>query len=371
MNATAPSSLVRFDARRLPRPVAAAHALTQALVSGLVGHRDDVPASLLPQMSFRLNHHDIPPDRLLWRLSPGGLHRIDVAVHVHGLLIDEQNWEVDREDSVPRILQRGLGWEPLLVRYNTGLHIWQNGDALALLLEDLAQAWGPRLGRIAVLGHSMGGLVARSALHALQQRNSTVLDRIDDLFLLATPNHGAHLERVGQLTEHALHIAESAPAAVVRWATERTTGARTLGESAEQWTRRMLWPMRATRQTLAMRSDGIRDVCYGYMLREECESHAHDSHRVLLNHRRPLPPPEGVRVWGLGASLWPDAGPTPSELRSDGLVTVASAAAQGPFDDLGLLSSQRFAEIPMLLHQLVPASPRVGERVRTWMEHVL
>jgi triacylglycerol esterase/lipase EstA (alpha/beta hydrolase family) len=58
-----------------------------------------------------------------------------------------------------------MATRPCTVRYNTGLHISQNGRALAEQLEELVQAWPVPVEEICIVGYSMGGLVARSALH--------------------------------------------------------------------------------------------------------------------------------------------------------------------------------------------------------------
>ena len=58
-----------------------------------------------------------------------------------------------------------LGYTPVFVRFNTGRHISENGASLAALLDELVADWPVEVERIAIVGHSMGGLVARSACH--------------------------------------------------------------------------------------------------------------------------------------------------------------------------------------------------------------
>ena len=257
------------------------------------------------------------------------------------------------------------------MRYNTGRHVSENGEALADLLERLHGVWGHRLGRVQVFGHSMGGLVSRSALYQLEQRRAPVLEHIDRLFLMATPNHGADLERIGHATEYALNLVLQMPGHGVRLLRERVegrSGGRRIAETVQALVSVTGAPLRTIEAVLGARSDGIRDVRFGYLLREEWESAAHDEHRFMLNHRRPVPPPESVRTWAIAGSLWPDVGSQPSRVRNDGLVTVASAAGRGEFDDLGVVEAGRFAEIPTLVHQLVPSSRRVLAKIRSWIE---
>lgn len=358
-------------AQRAPR-AASSLSLFNAVLGGLSGHRTDVWGSLLPTMSFRHAGRDVPAEALydVHVRRRGESRPVDVALYVHGLLVDESNWTVGHAPIAPR-LERLFGWAPLYVRYNTGLHISDNGEALAGLIERLYEVWGARLGRVQVFGHSMGGLVCRSALHQLERRSSPVLDHVERLFLLATPNHGADLERLGHATEYALNLVLQAPGRGVRLLrdrAERLGSTSRFAETVEALVSVTGAPLRTVEAVLGARSNGIRDVRFGYILREEWESAAHDDHRFMLNHRRPVPPPESVRTWAVAGSLWPDVAARPSRLRNDGLVTVASAAGRGDFDDLGVVEAGRFAEVPRLVHQLVPSSRRVLARIRSWVE---
>src|SRR3954454_1007303 len=84
----------------------------------------------------------------------------DIAVFVHGLGETEYAW--GRRNYGERLTE-DLGYTPVFVRYNTGRHISENGASLAALLDDLVADWPVEVRRIAIVGHSMGGLVARSA----------------------------------------------------------------------------------------------------------------------------------------------------------------------------------------------------------------
>ena len=64
-----------------------------------------------------------------------------------------------------------------------------NGLAFAGCLEQLVQAWPRPLERMAIVGYSMGGLVARSALHQARLAGQAWVDRLDDLVFLGTPHH--------------------------------------------------------------------------------------------------------------------------------------------------------------------------------------
>lgn len=358
--------------------------ITNSFIAGIAGHHPELLGDSLPVMSWRHQCRDVSAAYLLRVLGSrrGNERPIDVAVYVHGLFIDEQNWLVGAT-PLPISIERHIGWLPLKVRYNSGKHVSHNGEELARLLCELHAAWGPRLGKIHILGHSMGGLVCRSALHVLEQRREPVLEHVDRLFLLAVPNQGADLERLGHAVEFALQAVDLVPAIGKRLVRRAQTPSKKLARRPRKRARAKARavdfqtavalptvPIRTIRAVFAFRSDGIRDVRFGYMTRQEWESAEHEPHRFMLNHRRPLPPPAHVRVYCIAASLWPDVGASPSRIRNDGLVSTASAAGKGgEFDDLNVVEKGRYVEMPLLLHQVVPGAARVWRQIRYWVEH--
>lgn len=355
-----------------------ARSMAVGFLSGLVGHRTDQHADWLPQMSFRHQARDVTPEELLATIGErkGRGRPIDVAVLVHGLFVDEQNWLLG-PDPLAAVIEPMFGWTPLLVRYNTGRHVSQSGFDLADLLERLRDAWGPRLGRIQVVGHSMGGLVSRSALGALQRRDSEVLNHVERLFLLATPNNGAELERLGHTIEVALARTLRLPSRgrsllgpkkpIDSGGLVADTFREVIDGLLDRAGATASLPIRSAKSLVGLRSDGIRDVRYGYMQESEWRLDLQMSDRLLINHRRPLPPPDGVATYAVAGSLLPSIGSRPSRFRNDGLVSVASAAGvAGDFDDLGVVDTGRFAEVPLLVHQLLPSSERVRAHMRRW-----
>ena len=95
------------------------------------------------------------------------------------------------------VLAKELGYTPVYLHYNTGLHTSINGQQFATLLTQLLDAWPQPVKDLTLLAHSMGGLVSRSACHVAEQTNMTWRSKLKNIVSLGTPHHGAPLERVG------------------------------------------------------------------------------------------------------------------------------------------------------------------------------
>ena len=120
-----------------------------------------------------------------------------ILVLVHGLCMNDRQWNRDDHDH-GAALEDELGYLPLYLRYNSGLPIASNGRALAEMLERLINNCPVPVGELAIMGHSMGGLVARSACHHGRAAGHRWPEYLRKLVFLGTPHHGAPLERGGQ-----------------------------------------------------------------------------------------------------------------------------------------------------------------------------
>lgn len=98
------------------------------------------------------------------RVAPGPARRQPhVVVLVHGLCLSEQCWGRRGNTSIGERLRDDFGFTPLYLRYNTGRHISTNGRQLAGMLNRLCGNWPVPVQSLSLVGHSMGGLVIRSA----------------------------------------------------------------------------------------------------------------------------------------------------------------------------------------------------------------
>jgi pimeloyl-ACP methyl ester carboxylesterase len=130
----------------------------------------------------------------------GGGDTPRIAVFVHGLCETDDAWALFGRRPYGARLEVELGYTPLYLRYNTGLHISDNGRRLARLLEETVESWPVPVEEIVLVGHSMGGLVARSACH--YGGDWTRLVR--HVFCLGAPHLGAPLEKAANAAAYAL-----------------------------------------------------------------------------------------------------------------------------------------------------------------------
>ncbi|MDD2713117.1 MAG: alpha/beta hydrolase [Simplicispira sp.] len=212
-----------------------------------------------------------------------------VLLLVHGLCMNDLQWQRQGHDHGAH-LAHALGYTPVYLRYNTGLHTSLNGRALADQIEALLAAWPVPVQELTVLAHSMGGLVARSALHYGQAAGQQWPARLKNLVFLGTPHHGAALERAG-------HWAD-----VLLGSTPYSRPFAALGQ---------------------LRSAGITDLRYGHML--DADWTGHDRFRRRPDRRQPVPLPQGVACYAVAATLAVRRSPVAERLVGDGLVPLHSA----------------------------------------------
>jgi pimeloyl-ACP methyl ester carboxylesterase len=120
-----------------------------------------------------------------------------LAVFVHGLAETDDSWRRRAGDCAPYgdRLREEFGYTPVYVRYNTGRHVSDSGHDLADLMGALAAAWPEPVREILLAGHSMGGLVIRSACHYGREASAGWVERVRHVFYLGSPHTGAPLAR--------------------------------------------------------------------------------------------------------------------------------------------------------------------------------
>ena len=129
---------------------------------------------------------------------------------VHGLCMNDELW-VHEGHEHGATLSESHNQLCFYLRYNTGRAIHKNGQQLSGLLDAV---FSKRTGRsqLNILCHSMGGLVARSALSHAVINNKTWSDHVNKTVFLGTPHQGATLEKAGNVLDYLLTISPySAP----------------------------------------------------------------------------------------------------------------------------------------------------------------
>ena len=166
-------------------------------VNGLIGDRllRERPQLAIP-MAVRLDGADVVPERdHLARAFPHATG--ELVVFLHGLCENESYWRRhrDRTGTTYGEALGDQGWTPLYLRNNSGLPLRESGVALASLMARLVDEWPVPVTRIALVGHSMGGLVIRAA-GAVTAEPSPVTGTdwntlVTDVVTLGTPHLGA------------------------------------------------------------------------------------------------------------------------------------------------------------------------------------
>ena len=227
-----------------------------------------------------------------------------VCILVHGLATTEWLWSLssDRYYGKPDVtfgsrLRADLGFTPVYIRYNTGRHISENGRSLAALLTELLDAYPVPVEEIALIGHSMGGLVARSAGHYGRTHGEPWLERLRHVACIGSPHLGSPLEKGTNLLTWALRKLDAAGADVPA-------------------------------ALLDARSAGIKDLRYGYTVDEEWIGR--DPDKVFADARRNVPLVDGVGYYFFAATITRDLHHPIGQLLGDLLVRLPSASGQAP-----------------------------------------
>jgi pimeloyl-ACP methyl ester carboxylesterase len=189
-----------------------------SVVNGLVGDRlvEERP-ELAIEMAVRRHGSDVPlePVQVAAAFPDATGH---VAVLLHGLGENDDSWNLRRREhggTYASRLAEETAWTPVVLRANTGLPVAENGVALASLLDRLVGAWPTWVRRIALVGHSMGGLVMRAACAvdtAIRAEPRPWTELVTNVVTLGTPHLGAPLEQAVHAGAHLLGVLpESAP----------------------------------------------------------------------------------------------------------------------------------------------------------------
>jgi triacylglycerol lipase len=176
------------------------------LVNAVVGdHLAEKNNGLDLGMVFRVGDTYVSASReILARALPAPSPK--VVLFVHGLGTTEWSWCLeslayhgDATTSFGTLLAADLGYTPVWLRYNTGRRVSSNGRQLAADLQRFVDAYPIPIEELALVGHSMGGLVLRSACHYATEDGLAWAALVRHVICLGTPHQGAPLEKLGNL----------------------------------------------------------------------------------------------------------------------------------------------------------------------------
>lgn len=250
-------------------------------------------------MTVRHDRADVRIDAAdLRRAFPDATGRL--AVFVHGLCeTDDHWWPSEGKQQKVGAFNFGTrladaGFTPVYVRYNSGLHISDNGARLSALLDDLTAAWPVPVDEVALVGHSMGGLVARSACQHGDLGGAEWVRQTRSVFGLGTPHFGAPLER---------------------------------GVNVLAWSLRNVPETRGLARLLNTRSVGVKDLRFGSLLEDDWTDVDVDG--FLTGRAAEVPFLEHVGYYFIGATVTRNRNHPLGWLAGDLLVQFSSASGAG------------------------------------------
>lgn len=256
-----------------------------------------------------------------------------VVILVHGLAMSYLSWSpAENRGLGEHIVYSQPDTTILYLDYNTGRRISQNGHSFSSLLQELTEDH-PDITDIDLIGHSMGGLVARSALFYGKQECMSWTEKVDHLICLGSPHHGAVLERIGFFLQETL---QSIPIA---------------GNLAH---------------LLDLRSAGIIDLRHGSIRDDDWK---HLVHRMGMSDdiRKAAPLPSRVNAYLIAASLQDKPAKNGRDILGDGLVSVPSALGEHKGEhDLQVPESHK-AVFYGVNHMDIQYHERVRKQVIAWL----
>lgn len=321
------AALKRFEAALGQWPLSRQREALISALNGVLGDHLEASANPLAlELCFRRHGMtlSVGSKEALRKVLPDATNRL--LVMVHGSSMNDIQW-LRHEHDHGAALQRNLGFSTVYLRYNSGRHISLNGEELATEMQALMSNWPIPIEQIGIIGHSMGGLVTRSACWYAEQMSLPWLQALRSLVFLGTPHHGARLEQAGNWVDLLLGISRySAP----------------------------------FKRLSRIRSAGVTDLRFGNII----EDHWRDRDRFDLefDRRKPIPLPRGVASFAVAGQL------RDGRERGDGLVSVASAHGRHRRTELCLdFPERRTLTVFGVGHLDLLSDIRVYHAIQNWL----
>jgi pimeloyl-ACP methyl ester carboxylesterase len=254
-----------------------------------------------------------------------------VVVFVHGLGETGDSWKLGGRPTYGARLAADHGYTPVYVTYNSGLHISDNGQTLAERIDEVVAGWPVAVDDLVLVGHSMGGLVVRSACHYAGRDDRPWTKHLSNVFCLGTPHLGAPLEQAANVAGWALgRLPETKPFAKV----------------------------------VNGRSVGIKDLRYGACVEDDWSGC--DPDEFLRDRCTEVPFTPTADYYFIGASLGRREGDVVDRLVGDLLVLYTSASGVGKKRRIGF-EVDRGKRFDGVNHFQLLNHPKVYEQLEEWL----
>lgn len=306
--------------------------VVRSVINGIIGdYLEEKDNPLKIRMQFRYRSKAIAIDsQNLKKMYPTINGKI--LLMVHGVCMNDILWTRRTHDH-GEALAKELGKTPIYLNYNSGRHISSNGQSFNELLEELVLNWPVPVEELVIIGHSMGGLVTRSALHYGQQQNKTWPNHLKKIFFLGTPHHGASLERTGNYVDVILQS---------------------------------IYYLKPFARLGKIRSAGLTDLRYGNVIDEDWQGK--DRFEMSGDQRQSIPLPKLIECYSIAAVLGKAKDAVSSQILGDGLVDLNSALGKHK----NLVKDLRFKKKNTYIayengHLDLLNSPKVYSALKNWL----
>lgn len=282
------------------------------VINGILGHH-------LADISSPMNFFD---DKKEIDISKDALSRRNpspkVVILIHGLICDETYWKLSDSEDYGTLLEKEMGLTPFHLRYNTGLHISTNGKEFSHLLEKLLNNYPIPIESITIIAHSMGGLVTRSACFYAGEFQHKWVEKVKTVFFLGSPHDGAPLEKFGNILAHTL-------------------------------TKLPLPYTGLAGHIINLRSDGIKDLRFGYLRDEDWVGKDQDA--LLEKSKYPVPLLDHIDYFVITGKILANSDSLLSEWLGDIMVPKPSALGKAKEEEHHLnFKEENHREFPGLDH---------------------
>ncbi|MGK0413765.1 MAG: pimeloyl-ACP methyl ester carboxylesterase [Polaribacter sp.] len=255
-----------------------------------------------------------------------------ILLMIHGSCMSDIQW-TRKNHNHEKILSKELEKTPVYLHYNSGKHISANGQNLNTSLEELVKNWPVPVEELTIIAHSMGGLIARSALYYGQQEQKNWTNLLKKVVFLGTPHHGSQIEKAGNYLDI---ILETVP---------YTKPLARLGK---------------------IRSAGVTDLRYGNLVDEDWQNS--DRFELKSDQRQNIQLPKEIEFYSIAAVLGEKKSSASSKILGDNLVDVKSALGEHKNPDKNLSFKKNNTWVAYENNHLdLLSNPKITDKLLKWL----